>query len=360
MSDHIVSVDAGNGMVNAVLARPGGKYRSVAFPSVRAAATGDSLGLDDFELKYFYADWNGFRYVVGDDVTRVTRRHLERHTGGNRYGNELHAFLIAVALARLGIKSGTVDLTVFAPPGMFREARETMPGRLMEYDGQVTIKLSTDKRPRSWQYQKITVWPEGIGAAACFILDAKGQPSGSDALAGDVVILDSGVHTLDALVLSDGNFNPENLQSTTYEDGGIDTHIRQPILQALKKVSDDFAPISVDDVDRAIRTGLDTGDYTLTSGGASVDLQKLLDKYRERYAEWVGNNIIDGPLDGLRGIKSLILVGGGAVLIEDHIKRWHGDKLLDRTKSPEIKKIHPVDLNAVGGLRLALMQGKHK
>jgi len=75
MSDHIVSVDAGNSVVNAVLARPGGKYRSVAFPSVRAAATGDSLGLADFEMQYFYVDWNGFRYVVGDDVTHVTRRH---------------------------------------------------------------------------------------------------------------------------------------------------------------------------------------------------------------------------------------------------------------------------------------------
>jgi hypothetical protein len=123
MSDHIVSVDAGNGMVNAVLSRPNGKVKSVSFLSVRAAATGDSLGLSDFELAYTTYDWNGFRYVVGDDVTRVTRRHLERHTGQNRYGNELHAFLIAVALAKLGIKKGTVDLTVFCPPGMFREAR---------------------------------------------------------------------------------------------------------------------------------------------------------------------------------------------------------------------------------------------
>ena len=38
MSDQIISVDAGNGGVNAVMALTNGKYRSAYFPSVRAAA----------------------------------------------------------------------------------------------------------------------------------------------------------------------------------------------------------------------------------------------------------------------------------------------------------------------------------
>ncbi|MBZ0294811.1 MAG: hypothetical protein K8L99_19770 [Anaerolineae bacterium] len=80
MADYIVSVDPGNGGANAVLAKANG-YKSIYFPSVRAAATGDTLGLGaDMELQYDYVDWHGHRYVVGEDVLRVTRRHMESHT----------------------------------------------------------------------------------------------------------------------------------------------------------------------------------------------------------------------------------------------------------------------------------------
>jgi len=55
---HIVSIDAGNGMTNAILAKPKGGYKRVNFPSVRAAATGDSLGIGkQFEISYDYVDW---------------------------------------------------------------------------------------------------------------------------------------------------------------------------------------------------------------------------------------------------------------------------------------------------------------
>ena len=62
--------------------------------------------------------------------------------------------------------------------------------------------------------------------------------------------------------------------------------------------------------------------------------------------------------DGFQGIKSVILVGGGASLVEQELKKWYGDKLLDPKKHPATKKVTAVDLNAMGGLRLALMKQK--
>ena len=57
MSDQIVSCDAGNGGVNAVMSLGNGRYHSAYFPSVRAAATGDTLGLGkELELDYQYVD----------------------------------------------------------------------------------------------------------------------------------------------------------------------------------------------------------------------------------------------------------------------------------------------------------------
>lgn len=359
MSDHIASVDAGNAGTNAVLAKPGGGYKSYYEPSVRAAATGGSLGLGkNWELQYDYVDWYGHRYVTGDDVIRVTRRHLERHMGINRYGNEFHQFLVAVALAKLGIASGTVDLTLFAPPGMYLEAKATMQERFSEDRGEVTLKLKSDKKPREWKYERVTVWPEGIGAAACFVVDEHGEFVKTDVLAGETVILDIGAHTLDALKLVDGNFNPEALEHATWDTAGLHVHVREPILQAVKKKADDFAHLTVDDIDRVIRLGLVSGDYSLTAAGYEIDLKPLLDKYRERYAGWIANNICDGVFGGFRGIKSVILVGGGATLVEDFMREWYRDKILDPKRHPSTRKIHPVDMNAVGGLRFALMRVK--
>jgi hypothetical protein len=359
MPDHIASVDAGNGGVNAVLAKSNGRYKSHYEPSVRAAATGESLGLgDEFELQYDYVDWYGHRYITGDDVIRVTRRALERHTGQNRYGDELHQFLVAVALAKLGIKNGSVDLTLFAPPGIYRETKQKILDGFLEHEGRVEIRLKGDKKPRDWHYETVQVWPEGIGAAACFLINDEGETVPSDILSGENVVLDAGVHTLDALRLVDGNFNPESLQTATWPDQGVDTHIRKPILRILKNQSEDFANLSEDDVDRVIRLGLVSGDFTLRAAGLEVDIKPLVEKHRQRYAEWVANNIVDGVFSGLRGIKSVILVGGGAVLIEDHMQGYYGDKVLNLKKHPLTKKVHPVDMNAVGGLRLAKMRLK--
>jgi hypothetical protein len=284
----------------------------------------------------------------------VTRRHLERHTGINRYGNELYQFLVAVAVGELGVKSGTVDLTLFAPPGMYLNAKADILERFNEQGPEVEIQFKKDRKPRSWHYENITIWPEGIGAAACFILDDDGQLVESDVLAGEVLVLDMGAYTLDALRMVNGNFNPEELEHATFENGGIMVHILEPVLRTLKRMGDDFSLLSIEDAERVLRLGLISSDYTLTVAGQEVDVEPLVNKYRERYAEWIANNILDGDFAGLRGIKSVILVGGGALIVEDFMTQWYGDKVLNRKKHPTTKKVFPVDFNAVGGLRLAL------
>ena len=297
---HIVSIDAGNGMTNAILAKPNGGYKRVNFPSVRASATGDSLGIGkQFEISYDYVDWGSHRYMYGDDAISYARRGLERHQGAFRYGDEFHRFLIAVAIGKLGITEGHVDLTLFAPPGMFSEAKRTVKKRFAEAGGKVAIKFKR-KKAISWQYSDLTVWPEGIGAVACFALDETGQPADTDILNGETVILDLGMYTLDALQMSDGNFNPESLQHATWENDGIRANILEPILQVLKKQSADFQMLTIDDVDATLRHAIGGGNYVIQAGQAEADLQELFGKFSERYAERVANNIVDGIFNGKR------------------------------------------------------------
>ena len=190
----------------------------------------------------------------------------------------------------------------------------------------VEIQFKKDRKPRTWHYDNITVWPEGIGAAACFVLDDEGQLVESDVLEGEVLVLDMGAYTLDALKMSNGNFNPEELEHATFENGGIMTHILEPILHTLKRMGDDFSLLSIEDAERVLRLGLISGDYTLTVAGQAVDVEPLVNKYRERYAGWIANNILDGVFAGLRGIKSVILVGGGALIVEDFMREWYGEQ----------------------------------
>lgn len=354
----IVAIDAGNAGTNAVLATKKGKHRADYFPSVRAKVAGASLGLGkEWELDYPYYEWGGHKYIVGDDVLRVSRRSLERHMGANRYANEFQQFLVTTACARLGLGKGgsAINLTLFAPPGYYAAVRPLMIESFQ--DGPFTVSLRGEKEERSFTFEKVNVWPEGLGAAACFILDDKGHPAqGRSPLAGRVLILDIGAYTLDALEMVEGNFNPESLIHATWERGGVDTHIRQPLLAAVQQAGgEDFLDLTVDDIDRVIRLGLVSGEYLVQSAGSEVNLCDALEKYVDAYAGWIANNIIDGQYQGLRGINALILVGGGAALVEGWLKKWYPQKVLDRRDYAATKKVDPVDMNAVGGMRLALM-----
>lgn len=373
MVKYNVSVDAGNGGTKTVL-KKGKTVKQHYAPSVRSSVSGDTLGLGaDLEMQYTYAEWYGNKYIVGDDVLRISKRGLERHSGRDRYGNEMFQFLVAHSMACLGVGSGkndTVDLTVFCPPGFYRQTKQRMTDAFLADSvddegnegkpGHVEIKLSTDKKPRQWVYSSVTVWPEGLGGLGAFILDDDGSFVQNDLVNGEILVLDVGAYTTDILQISNGNFNPESLGTATHAGLGVDSHIRQPIVKYLKERFDDFASVTVDDIDRVIRLGSVSGEYEITLGATTVDIAELVNDYRARFAELLANNLLDSQYDGLRGMRGLILIGGGTSLVEDNLRKWYDEKILDTTKHEHTKKLHPVDMNAVGGLRLSLFQQKQK
>ncbi len=356
MVDFAASVDAGNGVVNAVMMDTNGKLHRFSEPSVRAPVSGQSLGLKGQEMEYTWVDWGANRYATGDEALAVAVRGIERHIGINRYGNEFHQFLVATALAKMGVAEGSVDLTLFAPPGLYLDVKPVIVKNFTRKHGKVAIKLKGDSQPRVFEYGNVTILPEGIGAAACFVLDEDGNPVETDALNGNVLILDSGAYTLDSTLLRNGSFNPETLQHASWEKSGVHHFVREPVLAAVRALSSDFELLTVEHIDAVIRQGVQTGDFTLDG----ADLKGAIQKHSERYAEWIANSVIDAAFDGLRGIRSLILIGGGALLVEKHLKKWYGDKVLDRKAYPHVKKVAVTDMNAVGGLRRALYRLRQK
>ena len=325
MPEYTASIDAGNGHVNAILDKGRGKPKQLSFASVRARASGKSLGLNGMELEYQTVGWQGRSYIVGDDATQISRNAVERHTGtANRYGNELHRHLIATAIARLGVKSGEVSLVTYIPPGMYQEAREGVRGRFLEHPD---IKIKLDGKEHKFTYTDVTIFPEGMAAIGCFTVTDKYQPQNADdVLSGDVLVLDCGAYTLDAILLSGGKLNPEMPGRHTYEEGGIDQLVRQPLLNWLHEQHEDFTLLSVEDVDRVMTTGSDSGDYVVRAGAAKLDMSKAIDQLRRDYADWISNVVIDSVFRDLRGIRQVLLVGGGAVLAGGRLRELYGDK----------------------------------
>ena len=359
MTDYIASVDAGNGITNAIVSDlKSNRVRSVDFPSVRAQAKGGGLNLGkQFEMQYTYVDWEKRRYIVGDDVTRVTKDGLERHMHRNRYGEEFHQFLVSVALSKLGVKHNRqVDLTVFCPPGLYNDHRKSIENNFL--NSTPVIHMKGKKTPFKWRYNRVTVWPEGLGALACFVLNDQGSFYASNVLAGSCVLLDIGAYTLDSLLLYDGNFNPESLETATWEKDGINDRVLVNVLRDVKQVGGaDFTNMTIEDIDQVIRAGLVGGDYVLSVAGKDIDIQESLEFHSQEYARWIANNVIDTKFDGLVGISSLIIVGGGEPLVTKHLSNAYSkDKIVNRKKHETTKKVHPIHMNTVGGHRLALME----
>ncbi len=360
MTNYTAAVDAGNGGTNVAIVKAGNKKIKTHYePSVRAEVSGSSLDLGSIEMDYEWTQWGNRLFVTGDDVLTVARRQkVDRHIGSQRYGDEFHQFLVANALARAGVKDGdSVNLILFAPPELYTEKKPLIIERFSEHGSKTMIMLKGDKKPRTITYESVNVIPEAIAAAFCFALDDNGQAVSTDALTGDVLVIDIGVYTIDCVILSNGELNTESY--LTREREGLQ-RMRKELLSGLRARGGDYRALTEDDIDLLIRRALTEADYCLEIAGKGANLEKQFNEAAENYAGWIHNNLLDSEFDNLSGIRSLLLTGGGAAIVEPHIRRWLEEpgKLLDRTIYPTTKTVPSAFMNAVGGLRLALSRQK--
>jgi hypothetical protein len=360
---HLAAVDAGNGGTNVAVLKADQKPSNPTcdyFPSVRAVVRGKSLGLGaEAEHQYAALDWNGNRYVVGDDVTRITKGGLDRFIGQDRYGSEMHQFLVLTALARTGVGLKTpahVALTLFCPPGFYADQRDSIR---KAFEGKA-YHFSYADRPYQITIERVFVVPEGQAALYCFNLNPDGTPNPNNALIGDVLLIDSGVYTLDCVLIRDSKVSPE--QTFSLPNAGLDQFIRKPLMLAAQRAGRDFAGVTEDDIDKLMRAYAtapdDTARFTATTlyyGGYTVDLFAPIQREIATYVNWIGNNALS-RYDGLRGIRHVALVGGGASLITPLLCELYPDKVKNSSTPPHYAagKVHPVNMNTIGGLRVAL------
>lgn len=355
MSDNraIVSIDAGNGAVKAIYRGPNkSSYRPFYMPSIRTRVTPDTLHLGRFEQSHTYYTWHNTTYVAGQEVLQMFNPQIERHMGTARYTGEMFKFLVAVALANLGVPSGTVDLTLFCPPKLFNEAAPLM---IEAFQEPLTIQLG-DHPPSLWTCQ-VRVWPEGFGAAAMLFLDSKGREVQTDLLAGNTLLVDLGAFTVDTLIFSHGEIDIAHLTHSSYADMGTHRHILTHLLNDLQKADKDFRAIDTDHIDAFLIKGMAEGGthFTATIGNKKADISTKVTHYVRTYANALAN-LLTSDFGSLEGINHVVLCGGGAILVAPYLSQVFGPKIVNPTQYAHIKQVNVADYNALGGLRLALME----
>ncbi|HDY88290.1 MAG TPA: hypothetical protein ENH82_09295 [bacterium] len=201
----------------------------------------------------------------------------------------------------------------------------------------------------------VDIQPEGLAAVAAFTLSSSGKKIKSSLFDDNVVVLDSGTYTFDALLLREGRFDSSSLASATWDGEGLYRHIIIPMSNKIKELGDDdFRKISPDMIDKAIYTSCYTGGKcVIKSAGKELVLTDLLQSLSKKYAAFISNNVIDNNYNGFSGIESVIVVGGGAHLITPYLRKWYPGKILEYASLKNLKDVRPSELNAIGGQRLS-------
>jgi hypothetical protein len=372
IDENFISTDAGNGWA-AVYRLVNGKLRSHGIPHARARVTGAKLDTDlGSQNVAEYADFMGQRYGYGDGIWNLTDAPIDLHQNtARRYGGNMHVFLTIVNIAELGVKSGSeLTLIVPAPPGLLNQVAPVikeafLAGEKAESNGQWTIQLREDKKPRAYKIVRVITLPEGAGAYAAYRFNLQGDvmelpdKRGDDLLAGRVAVLDLGAGTGDTYTIYDGNLNPDAIAHATDDRAGVIHNLQQPILNDILQAVPTARHLTTAHVDSILRQYLTaSGDVereaaaTIRVGGKNVNIGKSIAFNCEQYAGWVAANKLD-PLWSA-GTDAVVMAGGGWLYIRDWIRQWYAERLI---LSPEMfrhtKTIPLYDLGGVGQLAFA-------
>lgn len=316
------------------------------------AKTGDLAGVHT--LPYYSIDDN--HYVVGSDVYDLPKiGHIERGTQNLlRYGSEHHQFFVAVAIHKAGITAGDILLAVTVPPAVFfdENERERVHQSFLHHN-QVEMTYTDpigEIQEINYTYHDIHVLPEGLIAMRGMLLDHNGKTNTKGAKAiksGVVAILDIGSFTTDTGYIINGKLDRNSFSHATKKGLGVRSYIIDPIVQGIKDTYQyEVAPEQVETAVIQYLQG-DNGIVTLRNG-RSIPIDDHIETQRAVLWQAINADVIE-PLDP-ESLKGIILLGGGAYVIQDHardeLQRLYLGDLID--KSPHM-------INAESGLR-RLMQ----
>lgn len=267
-----------------------------------------------------------------------------RITTAQRIGSEYQLVLILAATVRAlaEMEVSTADeITVGViwllncPPvyyGMAGRLYDLAGRYVVEYDGKVYHLTATVQH----------VYPEGAGAAACYMLDSTGRFVNPQFASGRTGIVDAGYRTIDSAVFEGPVLLENTAQSLTNSITGV-YHLAQR--WALEEFGEDWTE---QETETAIRRGY----AVMRETKERVDLTGWIDDLGGRLADLVDADVFQKQWNGLGDVDRVILAGGVAYMIAPHLKERYPAVVQLRDDFPHTRPIGYELMNAVGHIRM--------
>lgn len=377
----IIAWDGGNGTSSAWQLSEGA-LNYFMLPNVRVPVTGYGMNSEVTTIgmnEIVYADVLGGRFGIGDNVWEQSKYPPETFVNSaERYGSEIHVFMLLCLLAALNAPENTpLTIVTSAPPGLVNSVAKTIKQNLKfgedkDKSGRWTIQMSYDKKPRTFIIGKVVVVPEGVGAFSAYAYDANGNdvliPSTDgrdDLLTGQVHIHDAGHGTYDTYAVRNGKLDAESMAFATDSDAGV---LRQMIEPIMDYIRDQFAkagenaprlrPVQVDAWLREWSLGkMKPNHARVKLNGRILDLQAIFELTSSRYARYVIEEKLERSF--AQGADTILLAGGGWVYILAHVlKQYPHKNILHPEAVPHLKGIPLWELNAYGALPMSASNKK--
>jgi hypothetical protein len=378
----IITWDGGNGTSSA-WRLVDNELQYFMLPNVRVPVTGYSMNTDVTTIgtnEMVYADVAAGRFGIGDDIWEGSKYPPETFVNSEeRYGSEMHVFMLLCLLAAINAPEDTpLTIVTSAPPGLVNRVAKTIKQNLRngesgDRSGIWTIRMSYDKKPRTFIIGKVIVVPEGVGAFSAYAYDANGNdvllPStiaeGDDSLTGQVHIHDAGHGTYDTYIVRNGKIDAESMSFATDGDAGILRQMIEPIMDYIRdqfakagEVAPKLRPIQVDAWLREWSLGKMKPQHARVKlHGRILDLQAIFELMSTRYARFVIEEKLEKSF--YQGADTILLAGGGWVYILEHIRKHYPNRnILWPERVAHLKGIPLWELNAYGALPMSAANKK--
>ncbi len=378
----IITWDGGNGTSSA-WRLVNGELQYFMLPNVRVPVTGYSMNTEVTTIgtnEIVYADVSAGRFGIGDGVWEQSKYPPETFINtAERYGSEIHIFMLLCLLAALNAPEETpLTIVTSAPPGVVNQVAKTIKqnlrlGEAQDKSGAWNIRMSYDKKPRTFVIGKVIVVPEGVGAFSAYAYDANGNdvliPSniheGDDSLTGQVHIHDAGHGTYDTYAVRNGKIDAESMTFATDRDAGILRQMIEPIMDYIRdqfakagEVPPNLKAVQVDQWLRDWSIGkMKTQHARVKLHGRILDLQAIFELVSVRYARYVIEEKLEKSFN--QGADTILLAGGGWVYILEHIRKQYPNRnILWPERVSHLKGIPLWELNAYGCLPMSAANKK--
>lgn len=382
LDETLIGWDGGNGTSSA-WRLVDGELQYFSLPNVRVPVTGfglnrevTSIGTNDL----VYADVQSGRFAIGDGVWEQSKYPPETFINSEeRYGSEIHVFMLLCLLAALNAPQDTpLTIVTSAPPGLVNKVAKTIKqnlryGENRDKNGNWSIRMSYDKEWRNFVIGKVIVVPEGVGAYSAYAYDANGNavllPSApgaeDDLLTGQVHIHDAGLGTYDTYVVRNGKLDAESMTFATDRDGGVLRHLVEPIMDAVRdqfiRAGEAVPNLKSAQIDSWLRIWADgkmkDRHARVKLHGRTLDLHPIFTHVAERYSRYIIEEKLERSFQ--QGADTILLAGGGWVYVLPTIlKHYNTRALLHPDVVPHLKGIPLWELNAYGALPMSASNKK--